>query len=167
MYICINVLFPFGISIPKQLIPPLFIDLSIPSLASVRSCICVLGVYILPLFLRLGFWNYSCNVVFILYFSILRIDINYDTSLRYIIYYVILCQDNQTTVQLIQTYNFVLTDCITETTTGVLTDGTTETSTGGLTNGITETSNGGLTDSTTDTSNDGLTDGITEISNYS
>ena len=167
MYICINVLFPFGISIPKQLTPPLFIDLFIPSLASVRSCICVLGVFILPLFLRLGFWNYSYNVVFILYFSILRIDINYDTSLRYIIYYVILCQDNQTTVQLIQTYNFVLTDCITETTTGVLTDGTTETSTGCLTNAITETTTGVLTDAITETTTGVLTEGITETSNYS
>jgi hypothetical protein len=90
--------------------------------------------------------------------SILRIDINYDTSLRYIIYYVILCQDNQTTVQLIQTYNFVLTDCITETTTGVLTDGTTETSTGCLTNAITETTTGVLTDAITETTTGVLKD---------
>jgi hypothetical protein len=36
IHICINVLFPFGIGIPKQLIPPLLFYLSMPSLASVR-----------------------------------------------------------------------------------------------------------------------------------
>ena len=73
----------------------------------------------------------------------------YLTSLRYILWFVLLCQDDQTTVELIPTFNSVLTDDITETTNGVLTHDITETSNGVLTDGITETSNSDLKGSMT------------------
>jgi hypothetical protein len=53
-----------------SLTPPLFIEVSVPRDESERSCICVLGVSILLLFLRffsIGFLNCSFGVVFFVF----------------------------------------------------------------------------------------------------
>ena len=52
-----------------SLTPPLFTKVRVPRQESDRSCICVLGVFILPLFCNfdIWFWNCSESVVFLMF----------------------------------------------------------------------------------------------------
>lgn len=61
-------------NLKTSIIPPLFIKVNMPSQKSEQSCICLLGVSILPLFKRklsIRFWTVQkvCHLLFITFFS--------------------------------------------------------------------------------------------------
>jgi hypothetical protein len=73
-WLVFNVLFHFQNSIilthKTSLTPPLFIAVSVTNQEIGRSCICVLGMSIVPLFIYfIGLWNCSDSVVFSDYFN--------------------------------------------------------------------------------------------------
>lgn len=61
-------------NLKTSIIPPLFIKVNMPSQKSEQSCICLLGISILPLFKRklsIRFWTVQkvCHLLFITFFS--------------------------------------------------------------------------------------------------